>query len=265
MGSAWGAQMPRKGSGGGRSNQSSVHTVRLSVTASALMVACLLAAGPNATPAAASRTAQADDTWAGRIERHGSHHDYVGRACPEGAEVCVEILARYRIMPTSPSAARAVRRLAGGEARLTGRLVPAQDEAHGGRLLVRRAERRTAAAPPRTVRLDDTSDGSTVHLAPGDRVRVVLHSTYWTFRPPSDRAVVAGDGPGAYASGPNCPTYPGSGCGTVTVRYSARHAGAAVIAADRTSCGEAIRCTPAALHWSVNVAVSGSAPGPRPG
>jgi hypothetical protein len=85
----------------------------------------------------------------------------------------------------------------------------------------------------------------------------VLHSTYWTFNRPSDKAVISADGKPVYGKGQNCPPYPGSGCGTVTVRYTAQRRGAAVISADRTSCGEAVRCTQAALHWEIKVTVAG--------
>jgi hypothetical protein len=197
----------------------------------------------------------AEDSWVGRIQTHGNHYDYVGRACPESAEVCMDIVATYRIMPLNPIAARSVRRLSGGQARLHGYFEPGQDGHHNGTLFVRRAERPTP--PPKTVSADETSNGSTVTLRPGDHLGVVLHSTYWAFNAPSDPAVISADGKPVPGPGQNCPRFPGSGCGTVTVHYTAQHPGSAVVSADRTSCGEAMRCPPDASHWAIKVRVTG--------
>jgi hypothetical protein len=237
-----------------------VKTTRLVV--STVLVALVM--GGFAMSPARAATKPAEDTWAGRVEKDRSpqgsagaprdHYDYVGRPCPESADVCTAIMATYRIAPLNPSAARAVRRLSGGQARLHGYFEPGSDAHHSGTLFVRRAER--PAPVPKTVSLDDASDGSTVTLRPGDHLDVLLHSTYWTFNRPSDRAVLSADGKPVYGPGESCPPYPGSGCGTVSVRYTARRAGSAVVSADRSSCGEAVRCTPDALHWAVKVKVS---------
>jgi len=219
----------------------------------AVLVALVLG-GLGMAPARAATTA-AEDTWLGNVQKDGSHYDYSGRACPESAQICYDIVANYRIVALTPSAARAVRRLAGGQARLHGHLEPGRDPQHNGTLFVRKAERPTPG--PKTVAVGDDSTGSTVSLRPRDHLQVLLHSTYWTFHRPSDKAVISADGKPVYGKGQNCPAYPGSGCGTVTVHYTARGRGAAVVSADRTSCGEAVRCTPAALHWAVKVTVAG--------
>ena len=196
-----------------------------------------------------------EDTWAGRIQKDGAHYDYVGRACPESAQVCMDIVATYRIVPLNPEAGRAVRRLSGGQARLTGHLQPGgAGPRTSGTLFVRKAERPRPA--PATVSADETSNGSTVKLRPGDHLEAVLHSTYWAFNDPSDPAVISADSKPVYGKGQNCPNFPGSGCGTVTVRYTAQKAGSAVVSADRTSCGEAMRCAPPnASHWEIKVKV----------
>jgi hypothetical protein len=108
--------------------------------------------GPAMSPAQAAPKRQ-DDTWVGQIQRDKSprgpggvpreQYDYVGRACPESAEICYDIVADYRIVALNPSAARAVRRLAGGRARLHGHLGPGQDQRHTGTLYVWKAERPT--------------------------------------------------------------------------------------------------------------------------
>ncbi len=244
-----------------RSKGSVVNTLRLALSAAlaALVVGGLAsmpaqAATPVKAPAAAPASTRSG-TWDGRVEKDGGHYDDVGRACPESEQICYDIVARYRIVPLNASAAKAVKKLAGGQARLTGHLSPAQDSHHMGTLFVRKAERPAPAA--KTVQVDDKSDGQTVTLRPGDHLTVVLHSTYWQFDAPSDPAVVSADGDPSYAGGgPKCGP-PGSGCGTVTAHYTAGHDGKAVVSADRTSCGEAMRCTPAQSRWSVRVKVAG--------
>jgi len=227
---------------------------------SAALVALVLG-GLATVPAQAAAPAPAastqSGTWDGRVQRDGNHYDDVGRACPESVAICYDIVARYRIVPLTPAAARAVRRLSGGQARLTGHLGPAQDSKHTGTLFVRKAER-PAPAAPKTVVVDETNNGQTVTLGPGDHLKAVLHSTYWQFNPPSDPTVVSADGQPAYqGGGPKCGGPPGSGCGTVTARYTAHHAGPATVSADRTTCGEAMRCAPAQSRWSVKVQVAG--------
>ena len=218
-------------------------------------LAALVMGGLASTPARAAAPPQ-HGTWVGRVERVGGHYDDVGRACPESVQICYDIVARYRIVPLTPATARAVRRLAGGPARLTGHLGPPQDPHHTGTLFVRKAERPAPRA--RTVQVDETNDGQTVTLRPGDHLTVVLHSTYWKFDPPSNPAVVSADGDPVYAGGgPKCGGPPGSGCGTVTAYYTAGHPGSAVVSAGRTTCGEALRCGPANSRWAVTVRVEG--------
>jgi len=235
--------------------------LRLAVTTA---LAALVVGGPASMPARAATpvpaggskpvTTQAG-TWDGRVQKDGGHYDDVGRACPESSQICYDIVARYRIVPLNASAARAVKKLAGGQARLSGRLGPAQDSHHTGTLFVRKADRPAPAA--RTVQVDESNNGQAVTLRPGDHLTAVLHSTYWQFDAPSDSGVVSADGDPVYAGGgPKCGP-PGSGCGTVTVRYTAGHDGRAVVSASRTSCGEAMRCTPAQSRWSVSVNVAG--------
>ncbi|HLJ07394.1 MAG TPA: hypothetical protein VKX24_02585 [Acidimicrobiia bacterium] len=225
----------------------------------ALMVgglASIPAQAATAAPAGGSKPAVTQTgTWDGQVQKDGGHYDDVGRACPESSPICYDIVARYRIVPLNASAARAVKKLAGGPARLTGRLGPAQDSHHTGTLFVRTAGRPAPIA--RTVQVDESNNGQAVTLRPGDHLTVVLHSTYWQFDAPSDPGVVSADGDPVYAAGgPKCGP-PGSGCGTVTVHYTAGHDGRAVVSASRTSCGEAMRCTPAQSRWSVKVNVAG--------
>jgi hypothetical protein len=248
--------------GAGRSKGLPVKNVRftLSTALAALVVgglASLPAQAATPAPAASPKPAAVQaGTWDGRIQKDGGHYDDVGRACPESQQICYAIVARYRIVPLNASAARAVKALAGGQARLTGRLSSVHDSRHMGTLFVGKAA--GPATTARTVQADETSNGQTMALHPGDHLTVVLHSTYWQFNAPSDSSVVSPDGDPVYAGGgPNCGGPPGSGCGTVTAHYTAGHDGQAVVSAGRTSCGEALRCTPAQSRWAVTVKVTG--------
>lgn len=116
-------------------------------------------------------------------------------------------------------------------------------------------------APPPTspapVIIGDSANGSTLHVTVGTRIEVELGSTYWSFNPPSNPAVLE---PTPHV-GPlpmiMCPMIPGSGCGTAAQDYLARAPGTSVISASRVSCGEALRCTGTAGRFSVTVVVGG--------
>lgn len=172
-----------------------MRTTRLAI--SAVLVA-LVMGGPALGPAGAATAAPpapkpkpAESTWLGRVEREGSRYAYVGRACPEQAAICYDIVATYRIVALNPAAARAVRHLAGGQARLHGHLGPAGDRDHTGTLFVTRAES-PKGHPARTVAADETTDGRTVTLRrgaalPAGAVPVVGHR-------PGDRLILPPDG-----------------------------------------------------------------------
>jgi len=104
--------------------------------------------------------------------------------------------------------------------------------------------------------LSEADNGSTVSLRAGGTLRVVLHSTYWQFDPPSDPTVLRSDGRPATSPAPPGQCVPGGGCGTVTATFSALRAGRAVVTAHRTSCGEALRCTGNQGSYAVTVMVS---------
>ena len=104
------------------------------------------------------------------------------------------------------------------------------------------------------VTVTDAASGRSVSLRVGQRLRVVLRSTYWEFAAPSAPAVLAADGPATLMADKGC--VPGGGCGTVTQDFVARAAGRAVVAASRSSCGEALACTPAQSRFTLTVTVS---------
>jgi len=104
----------------------------------------------------------------------------------------------------------------------------------------------------------ERDNGRTITVHRNDRLVVRLDSTYWTFvRPkttvlhevgtPQTTASPLGTGPGHCTAG--------TGCGRVTVTYDAIGPGHAMIAAHRTSCGEAIRCVGDAGTYRLTVKV----------
>ena len=109
-----------------------------------------------------------------------------------------------------------------------------------------------ASTEPMAVSLDEHDNGRTVHVAVGDEVIVTLHSTYWAFSPVAAAGVLHATGAPAQSRG-QCP--PGVGCGTVTVHFTAVGAGTAEVDADRTSCGEALACTPGQGTFGVTIDV----------
>jgi hypothetical protein len=114
----------------------------------------------------------------------------------------------------------------------------------------------TTSAAATSISLADADGGRTVAVHRGDTVTVVLHSTYWAMKAPSNPAAVQQDGTSVVAPTMNgC--VPGGGCGTVTTHYRAVGDGQSQLAAHRDSCGEAMRCQGTAGDWHVTVVVSG--------
>jgi hypothetical protein len=111
------------------------------------------------------------------------------------------------------------------------------------------------------LRLTDADNGRSITAAVGSLITVVLPSTYWHVMPPTDTNVLAMHGqPEVTAGGPGCPSIPGTGCGTVLVTFAALAAGSADVVANRSSCGEALRCTGDQGQWRVHIEVGGPPP-----
>ena len=103
--------------------------------------------------------------------------------------------------------------------------------------------------------LAESSNGKTVTARVGDHIVVALHSTYWMLATPTGAVLTVTAQPRAgRASG--CPNIPGTGCGVVTARYDVTSAGTTHLAASRTTCGEAMRCTGNQGAWSATVTAS---------
>jgi hypothetical protein len=96
--------------------------------------------------------------------------------------------------------------------------------------------------PPAAVTVGEKGNGSTVTLVTGQRLRIVLASTYWQLQDSSDLGVLRAEGqPRINPQPTEC--VPGAGCGTASATYLAVSPGQADVKATRTSCGEAMACT----------------------
>jgi hypothetical protein len=111
--------------------------LRILLTAAVLITA--LTAGP--ATAATSTSKKRADAWVGQVIRHDRHFDYQGSYCPTSADACIKILAKFRIVPLNAQSAGALRRVAGGQAKLIGYRAPASDGEHNGILYVRRVKK----------------------------------------------------------------------------------------------------------------------------
>jgi hypothetical protein len=118
----------------------------------------------------------------------------------------------------------------------------------------------STAAPPATslrapITLSEADNGRSVALQVGQHLRITLASTYWTFQPGSNSTVLHSDGAPSITPQPSgC--VPGQGCGTVTAAFTARASGTAVVVATRTTCGEALACTPPNNRYQVTIKVT---------
>jgi hypothetical protein len=110
-----------------------------------------------------------------------------------------------------------------------------------------------ATTPLPIAHASDKQDGGKITLRTGQKLRIVLHSTYWELKATSDPAVLRRVG--APVVNPKSGCVPGQGCGNVTVTYVAKSVGSAVVTAERTSCGEAMGCTGGAGRFTLTVLV----------
>jgi hypothetical protein len=117
---------------------------------------------------------------------------------------------------------------------------------------------RSGAGGAGNVIVDEKANGHTVRISRGGTIDVVLHSTYWKFSPLAGAGVLKPNGaPEVAASPAGSGCVPGGGCGTVTAAFTAIGDGVAEVRASRTSCGEALRCTPDQASFLVTVVVGG--------
>ncbi len=122
---------------------------------------------------------------------------------------------------------------------------------HGGPTVVTARYLETAGAE---VSVSETDDGRTVHVSRGQRLEVVLHSTYWTLDGSSDNGVIAPEAPPRVeVRRGDC--VPGGGCGAVRQSFVAVASGRANVTAGRRVCGEVLPCRPDQQHFTVTVIV----------
>lgn len=123
----------------------------------------------------------------------------------------------------------------------------------------------TGPGTARTATAGTTDNGHTIALAVGDHLEVRLAGTGWTFSADTPgsplravgqptASVLPTGGAGSTVDRSAC--VPGGQCVEVTATYAATAPGTAVVAAGRTSCGEAMRCTGRAGSYRLTVIVA---------
>ena len=118
---------------------------------------------------------------------------------------------------------------------------------------------RTSAAASSVTLATDADSGRSFDLHVGDRLTVVLASTYWMVLPPVARSILAAAAAPTASPSPGC--VPGSGCGTVTTEFVAVGAGTTAVDATRRSCGEALLCVGSEGRFGITVTVHPEPPG----
>ena len=101
----------------------------------------------------------------------------------------------------------------------------------------------------------DASNGRTVKLSVGDKLELVLGSSYWNFAGSSAPGVLRQIGqPVLVKTSRSC--VPGGGCQPKRATFRALKPGTAVITAHRVSCGEALACAASKRSFKLTVVVS---------
>jgi hypothetical protein len=112
------------------------------------------------------------------------------------------------------------------------------------------------AGGPMVIVVHDNANGKAVSARAGDRIELILSSSYWHVTGSSAPSVLRQDGPPVLLSRPSsCPAIPGLGCNPVRTEFTALTDGKAVITASRSTCGEALRCQSDKTRFTVNVIV----------
>jgi hypothetical protein len=103
--------------------------------------------------------------------------------------------------------------------------------------------------------VSEPNAGKTVHVQVGDKVELLLHSSYWTIAPSPDPSALAEHGKPVYLK-PSRACPPGVGCAPVEVTFTADKPGTVMLTASRISCGEAMMCGPSQRHYQVIVDIA---------
>jgi hypothetical protein len=116
----------------------------------------------------------------------------------------------------------------------------------------------TARHHPAVLTERDGANGKTIRVSAGDKIKLVLGSSYWNVRGSSAPAVLRQNGPSVLLPvSHKC--MPGVGCQGQRTLFTAVAPGTAVITAHRTTCGEAIRCVGSQGTFRLTVIVSRAA------
>ena len=108
----------------------------------------------------------------------------------------------------------------------------------------------------RVIVVRNDANGKAVSARAGDRIELILSSSYWRVTGSSAPSVLRQDGPTVLLSRPSgCPDIPGLGCTPVRTDFTALAGGTTVITARRAACGEALRCKPGQRRFTVNVVI----------
>jgi hypothetical protein len=113
-----------------------------------------------------------------------------------------------------------------------------------------------AAGGPTVIVVRDDANGKTVATRTGNQIELILSSSYWHVTGSSEPSVLRQNGPSVLLSRPNsCPDIPGLGCIPVRADFTALTDGKAEITAERSACGEALRCKPDQTRFTVIIDV----------
>ena len=109
--------------------------------------------------------------------------------------------------------------------------------------------------------LTESNKNRLVKVRIGESFSIQLHSTYWNFDSIKGKSIkaIGTTNVEPIMPGPNAPTgcqVAGMGCGTVSLKFKAINKGISTVNASRTSCGEALRCTPAQSSYVVTIKVN---------
>ena len=114
----------------------------------------------------------------------------------------------------------------------------------------------SVAGGPMVIVVRDAANGKTVSARAGDRIKLILSSSYWHVTGSSAPGVLRQDGPPVLLPRPRrCPDIPGLGCIPMRADFTALTDGKSVITARRSACGEALRCKPGQTRFTVIVVV----------
>ena len=112
------------------------------------------------------------------------------------------------------------------------------------------------AGGPVVIVVRDGANGKAVSARAGERIELILSSSYWHVTGSSAPGVLRQDGSPVLLSRPSsCPDIPGLGCIPVQADFTALTDGQAFITASRSTCGEALRCMPDQTRFTVTVVV----------